>query len=133
MSASSSFILMRYGMREFIQQNSRSLTIISILIAGWGLLYFLQDKDRSEEYFAHPKMGDIYILKNGHQYAPIYLDSFSDNYFYMRNYNFLFEQAIPSEDQIMKSEFDFSLMAIYERDELLRLDSLGKLVRIYRK
>lgn len=60
------------------------------------------------------------------------IDSIAAHEIYMRNYLYLFKDAIPQKKQILPHEFDLNFYAIYTRKELLRLDSIGTIVKVYR-
>ncbi|MDA7803055.1 hypothetical protein N8987_00575 [Crocinitomix sp.] len=49
----------------------------------------------------------------------------------MRNYQFLFADAIPKRGQIQNNEFDTVFYAVYQKEELKRLFKAGNLVHIY--
>ena len=116
--------------RDFLSNNSGSLTMISILIGGWLLVYFF-NTDQTEKQLNHHKVGNIYILNEESLYAPMRLDSISDSKLFMRNYLFQFSDAVPERNQILDYEFDLDFYAIYDTTEMRRLYNEGGLVKIY--
>lgn len=117
--------------RDFLSKNSRSLLLISILLFGW-LAVFMFKGDGTAELVAHPTVGTIYIFQEDEVYAPMRIDSISEEQLFMRNYLFLFTDAIPKQAQILNDEFDLNFYAIYEKGEIQRLFKEGNLVKAYR-
>ncbi|NOQ73730.1 MAG: hypothetical protein GQ574_17110 [Crocinitomix sp.] len=116
--------------RDFLTNNSRSILIISILIGGWLLLYFL-NSDNTEKLVNHPKVGGVYVFQEEELFAPMRIDSISDTHLYLRNYLYLFSDAVPKRNQILTDEFDLNFFAIYEKNEIRRLYDAGSLVKAY--
>ncbi|MFT5822508.1 MAG: hypothetical protein ACI8ZM_003764 [Crocinitomix sp.] len=116
--------------RDFITNNSRSILIISILVGGWLLLYFLNGDDTGK-LVDHPKVGAVYIFQEEEVFAPMRIDSISDDHLFLRNYLYLFTDAVPKRSQIMADEFDLNFFAIYEKGEIQRLYTEGNLVKAY--
>lgn len=104
--------------------------MIGALLLILLLVKFL-NRDQTATLLASPQCGQIYIFHAENRYAPMRLDSISADQFFMRNYLFVFADAIPTKDQILSIEFDLEFMAIYEREELTRLYEEGRLVKIY--
>ncbi len=97
----------------------------------WIVLRFFS-KDSTKYYINHPKQGDIYIFSDNENYAPMRLDSMDESKYFMRNYIFLFSEAIPRKKQIIDSEFDLNFYAIYEAEEINRLNLEGNIIIVYR-
>lgn len=116
--------------RDFLSNNNRSILIISILIGAWLLLYFFKG-DNTERLVLNPKVGVIYIFQEDEVYAPMRIDSIANNQLFMRNYIYLFSDAIPKRVQILSEEFDLNFYAIYETREIKRLYEVGNLVKAY--
>ena len=117
--------------REFLSKNGRSITVISVLLVGWLLVYFFGKEDRTAALVQMPSPGHIYIFEEDNVFAPMRLDSVSDTKLYMRNYIYFFTDAIPERDQILDAEFDENFFAIYDRTEIKRLHQEGNIVFIY--
>ena len=73
----------------------------------------------------------IYIFHEDNVYAPMRLDSIGNQQLYMRNYLYIFADAVPKKEQIIAEEFDLQIIVIYEQEELDRLYAEGILVKIY--
>jgi hypothetical protein len=116
--------------RDFISNNSRSILIITILIGGWLVLY-LFNADDTEKLVDHPQVGQIYVFQEEDFFAPMRIDSVSEHHLYLRNYLYLFSDAVPKRSQILSNEFDLNFFAIYEKVEIRRLYGAGKLVKAY--
>lgn len=104
--------------------------IIGVLLGLWFAL-FLFNSDKTESYLKNPEKGQVYIFKEDEVYAPMRLDSITSDRLFMRNYQFLFSDAIPKRSQILEEEFDLNFYAIYEKGEMERLYEEGNLVKIY--
>ena len=117
--------------REFITKNNRSILIISILLGGWILIYFLKG-DETEKLVNDPKVGVVYVFEEEGLFAPMRIDSVSEEHLFLRNYLYLFSDAVPKRNQILSHEFDLNFFAIYERKEIQRLYTEGNLVKAYR-
>ncbi len=118
--------------RDFLSKNSRSLSIILILFLGWLILYIIGSRDNTKHELEHPKVGQVYVFQDENFYAPMRLDSIGKDELFMRNYEFLFADAIPEREQILNQEFDSDFFAIYDRKEIENLYEEGRLVRIYK-
>lgn len=117
----------------FLKNNKGSLIFSVFLILAWLFLYwFNRGDDYTEEYIKIPSVKDIYIFKEDNTYAPMRLDSLTEDKYFMRNYLFYFEEAIPTKKQIKPNEFDTAFYAIYEKQEINRLYKANRLIKIYR-
>jgi hypothetical protein len=116
--------------KKFLAQNKNSIILIVGLLLIWGIILFI-NHDQTSKLLAHPQVGQVYIFQEGEKFAPMRLDSISENKRYMRNYAYLFADAIPPKEMILANEFDLQFFAIYEKSELDRLYETGKLVHIY--
>lgn len=117
---------------DFFSKNSRSILIIGILIALWMIAFVFSRSNASVDgLLEKPKKGQIYIFQEGNHFAPMRLDSLSETELFMRNYQFLFADAIPKRGQIQNNEFDTVFYAVYQKEELKRLFKAGNLVHIY--
>ncbi len=101
------------------------------MLLAWLVIYLLQS-GKTADYLNTPKRNDVYIFQEENKYAPMRIDSLTKTQVYMRSYTYYFEDAVPSDDQILANEFDTLLFAIYERAELKRLYNANQLVKIYR-
>ena len=118
--------------KDFFSSNSRSITIILIFVGLWVMVFVIGKWDNSvQRYINNPKKGQIYVFEEDNFFAPMRLDSVSENELFLRNYLFLFEDAIPKKSQISHSEFDTLFFAIYTKAEMIRLSEEGNLVHIY--
>lgn len=115
----------------FLQSNSRSIFVISFFLILWVIVYSIQEPSQKEKV-QNPHVNDVYILNNEHVFAPMRIDSISTTHIYMRNYLYFFSDAIPKKSQLLTNEFETAFFAIYTKEELLRLNATGKIVRIYR-
>lgn len=103
-----------------------ALLILTVVIAWW------YNSKRLDDFIENPEVGDIYILKDEDVYAPIKIDRIEENEIWMRNYLYMFAEAVPDRQQILDGEFDQSSHLIYKRSELERMYEEGKIVEIYR-
>lgn len=117
--------------KKFIRNNSSSIIFILVLFGSWVILYLI-NSDKTEDYLKSPKVEDVYVFKEQNIYAPMLLDSISEDNYYMRNYLYHFADALPDQDEILLEEFDQSFYAIYEKGEIKRLFDISTLVKIYR-
>lgn len=118
-------------LKSFFKNNKGSVFFIVGLLVVWFGVYLFKS-DQTENYLKNPARGDIYIMTDDEVYAPMRIDSLGDSLIYMRNYLFLFSDAIPKKEQIKAAEFDTEFYAIYGHKELKKLYSEGNLVKIYR-
>ena len=117
--------------KTFLSNNRNSILFIGVLVVGW-LVLFVFNADETEKYLHQPQKGDVYIFRENEIYAPMRLDSIGETTLYMRNYLFMFSDALPAQKQIIENEFDLEFYAIYERQEVKKLYKEERLVKIYR-
>lgn len=110
-----------------------NLPIIAVVLLGLTVLIaWWMNSNRLDKYINHPEIGDIYILQDEEIYAPIKVDRIDDKEIWMRNYIYIFADAVPDREQILDHEFDLSNHLIYDREEILLMYENGKIVEIYR-
>lgn len=105
--------------------------LIIVALVSLLILVRLLNRDQTKTWLSDPQVGQIYIFHADNVYAPMRLDSIRNQQLYMRNYLYIFADAVPKKDQIIAEEFDLQFMAIYEQEELDRLYHEGILVKIY--
>lgn len=90
--------------------------------------------DHTQEYFETPRTGDIYIFGNEGIYLPERLIEVSEDssIYSFVEYQFIFTEAIPKENQILADEFIDEVILYYDSSELLKLWSENRIVKIYR-
>ena len=115
---------------NFLRKNSSTLLIIGALVFLLILVRVL-NRDQTRNLLSDPQVGQIYIFHEDNVYAPMRLDSIGNQQLYMRNYLYIFADAVPKKEQIIAEELDLQIMAIYEQEELDRLYAEGILVKIY--
>ncbi len=107
-----------------------SLCIVVVIAVLWW-----RNNSRLDDYFAHPKKGDIYILQSGDTFQPIKIVGIDDvkmDEISFVQYIFTFGEAVPDREQLLDAEWNQNFTAIYKRQEIDRLYSEGKIVEIYR-
>jgi hypothetical protein len=117
-------------MKAFLQKNKSTLLLLTAFGLGWLVILFLQSDDTAE-LFKNPQKGQVYVLESNDEYAPLLLDSITQDTYFFYDYAFVFKGNLPTINQIQEVEFNTAFYAIYNRSELDRLYEEGKLVKIF--
>jgi len=117
-------------MNTFLGKNKSTLLLLAAFLLGWLMMIVLRT-DETQECFNHPQKGQVYILKSGEEYAPLFLDSLTTNEYYFYDYSYVFKGAVPERNQLTKDEFVASFYVIYSKQEMSRLNEEEHLVKIF--
>jgi len=116
-------------MQDFLKKNKSTFSLIAAFVAGWLIISLLKKEDSNID--AAPSKGQIYVLAEEGTYAVMLLDSLDDNQLLFYNYDGQFKGAIPTLSAIKEGVFITDFYAIYEEQEIERLKTTGRIVKIY--
>lgn len=117
-------------MNTFLRKNKSTLLLLAAFLLGWLIMVVFRT-DKTQELFNHPQKGQVYILKSGTEYAPLFLDSLTTNEYFFYDYSYVFKGAVPERNQLTIDEFVTSFYVIYDQQEMNRLNEKGQLVKIF--
>lgn len=104
------------------------------LIISFGLLILvIAGCADSLDLLNDPRKGDIYIFEEKEIYFPVKVDHVSGDSVFCVNSLYRFADAVPEPEDLPENEFDYGFWLIYQKEELIRLSSEKKLIRVYRK